>query len=299
MGTTSIQKEYKELKTAARKPQSPGALKFQRFLHNRTAIISAAIILAFVFMAVFAPHLAPHDPNRGDVSRRLETPSREFPLGTDQQGRDQLTRVIYGSRVALTVGALTILIGLGFGSILGLTAGWFYGKFIDTIIMRIMDIFLAFPYILLIVAVVSMLGPSMRNAIIAIGITIVPHFARIFRSVVIGIREREYVVAGEALGASRTRIILRHVIPNSLAPMIVTTTMYFGRNVLAEATLSFLGLGIQPPTAAWGTMVAVGREYLRTDPHLGLLPGAVLLLLVYALNTFGDGLRDILDPKIQ
>ena len=299
MGTTSIQKEYEASIPADRKPQSPGALKLQRFLRNRTAKISAIIILAFIFIAVFAPYIAPNDPNIGDASRRLETPSREFPLGTDQQGRDQLSRVIYGSRVALTVGALTILIGLGVGSVLGLTAGWFYGKFVDTLIMRIMDIFLAFPYILLVVAVVSMLGPSMRNAIIAIGITIIPHFARIFRSVVIGIREKEYVVAGDALGASRLRIILRHVIPNSLAPMIVTTTMYFGRNVLAEATLSFLGLGIQPPTAAWCTMVAVGREYLRTDPHLGLLPGVVLLLLVYALNTFGDGLRDILDPKIQ
>ena len=279
--------------------QSPARIKFRRFLHNRTAVISAVIIIAFVLIAIFARYLAPQDPYQGDPSRRLESPSREFVMGTDQQGRDQLSRVIYGSRVALTVGALTIAIGMGAGSILGLIAGWFYGRFIDNLIMRLMDLFLAFPYILLVVAIVSMLGPSMRNAIIAIGVTVIPHFARIVRSVVMGVRDREYVIAAEALGAGRFRLIVRHVIPNSLAPMIVTTTMYFGRNVLAEATLSFLGLGIQPPTAAWGTMVAIGREYLRTSPHLGLLPGVVLLLFVYALNTFGDGLRDVLDPKVQ
>lgn len=272
--------------------------RWRRFRRMPTAIASTLILIAFLMTAAFAPSVAPMHPNQGNIRDRLQAPGGEYRLGTDQQGRDLLSRVIFGSRVALLVGATTVLIGLSVGGLLGVVAGYF-GGWTDTIIMRTMDLLLAFPYILLVVAIVSILGPSLQNAIIAIGITNVPHFARIVRSVVIGLREREFVMAAGALGASQLRTIARHVMPNAIAPVIIVATLYFGRNVIAEATLSFLGLGVQPPTAAWGSMVAVGREYLRSSPHLSLAPGIALMFFVYALNTLGDALRDVLDPKTQ
>lgn len=277
---------------------SLGQLKFRRFMRKPTGVASAAILIAFILMAALARFLAPAHPDQGDIRNRLQPPSREFSLGTDQQGRDMLSRVIYGSRVALAVGSITVAIGLSVGGVLGAIAGYFRG-WLDNLIMRTLDLLLALPYILLVVAIVSMLGASLRNAIIAIGITNVPHFARIVRSVIMAIREKEYVLAAESLGVSQLRILARHVLPNSLSPVIVTATLYFGRNVIAEATLSFLGLGVQPPTAAWGSMVAFGREYLMLHPHLALMPGIALMLFVYALNTLGDAVRDVLDPKIR
>lgn len=272
--------------------------RWRRFKRMPTAIASSLILVAFVLMAVFAPALAPTHPDQGNIRDRLQPPSAEYLLGTDQQGRDMLSRVIFGSRVALIVGSLTIAIGLSIGGVLGTIAGYYRG-WLDSIIMRTMDLLLAFPYILLVVVIVTMLGPNLQNAIIAIGVTNVPHFARIVRSVVIAIREKEFVTAAGALGASQVRTIARHVMPNAIAPIIVVATLYFGRNVIAEATLSFLGLGVQPPTAAWGSMVSVGREYLRSSPHLSLAPGIALMFFVYALNTLGDALRDVLDPKTQ
>ena len=280
------------------RPVSIARRRWRRFRRMPTAIASTVILVAFVIMAVFAPTFAPMHPDQGNIRDRLQPPGSEYLLGTDQQGRDMLSRVIFGSRVALVVGSLTIAIGLSIGGVLGTLAGYYRG-WLDTIIMRTMDLLLAFPYILLVVVIVTMLGPNLRNAIIAIGVTNVPHFARIVRSVVIAIREKEFVTAAGALGASQLRTIARHVMPNAIAPIIVVATLYFGRNVIAEATLSFLGLGVQPPTAAWGSMVSVGREYLRSSPHLSLAPGIALMFFVYALNTLGDALRDVLDPKTQ
>ena len=282
----------------ANRPVSVSRRRWRRFRRMPTAIASTVILALFVMMAVFAPTLAPMHPDQGIIRDRLQPPGSEYLLGTDQQGRDMLSRVIFGSRVALLVGSLTIVIGLSIGGVLGTIAGYYRG-WLDSIIMRSMDLLLAFPYILLVVVIVTMLGPNLQNAIIAIGVTNVPHFARIVRSVVISIREKEFVTAAGALGASQVRLIARHVMPNAIAPIIVVATLYFGRNVIAEATLSFLGLGVQPPTAAWGSMVSVGREYLRSSPHLSLVPGIALMFFVYALNTLGDALRDVLDPKTQ
>lgn len=260
------------------------------------AMISLVVLIMVVAAAAFAPWLTSRDPSQGDLRARLQPPSAEYLLGTDEQGRDMLTRVIHGARIALQVGVLATLIGLAIGVAMGLLSGYYRG-WTDTIIMRITDIVLSFPYILLVIAIVSILGPSIYNAMVAIGIRIVPEFARLVRSVVLSLRTREYVLAARAVGASDTRIILRHILPNCTAPIIVLATLNLAGAILAEASLSFLGLGAQPPAPSWGSMVARGGQYLVTHPHLSIVPGLAIMIVVYALNIFGDWLRDVLDPQ--
>lgn len=273
-------------------------IMLRRLLRAWPAAISLAVLVVVVLLAVFAPFVTDKDPNRGDLRARLQPPSEAFLLGTDEQGRDMLTRVIYGGRIALQVGVLATLLGMVVGTAMGLVSGY-YGGWVDALIMRLTDILLAFPYILLVIAIVSILGPDIKNAMIAIGIRIVPEFARLVRSVVLSLRGREYVLAARSIGASNARIILRHILPNCTAPIIVLATLSLAGAILAEASLSFLGLGAQPPDPSWGSMVARGGEYLVTHPHLSLFPGLAIMIVVYALNIFGDWLRDVLDPQTK
>ena len=272
------------------------ALLGRQLLRSWPATLSLLVLLLVVGAAVFAPWLTDRDPNQGDLRARLQPPSEAYLLGTDEQGRDMLTRVIYGGRIALQVGVFATLIGLAVGVAMGLLSGYYRG-WTDTVIMRVTDIVLSFPYILLVIAIVSILGPSIYNAMIAIGVRIVPEFARLVRSVVLSLRTREYVLAARAIGCSNTRIIVRHILPNCTAPIIVLATLNLAGAILAEASLSFLGLGAQPPAPSWGSMVARGGQYLVTHPHLSIVPGLAIMIVVYALNIFGDWLRDVLDPQ--
>jgi peptide/nickel transport system permease protein len=207
-----------------------------------------------------------------------------------------LSRVITGSRIALYVGFVAVAIGLAVGGILGLVSGYFGGT-LDAVIMRAMDVILAFPWLLLVIAVVSILGPNITNAMLAIGLTIIPQYARLLRSVVIATREQDFVQAAYALGASHSRVMFLHITPHCLAQVTVLSTVTLGKAILAEAGLSFLGLGVQPPAPSWGTMIAVGQDYLMTHPYLSIVPGIAVMLVVISLNIVGDGLRDALDPK--
>lgn len=274
-------------------------LETRRFLRklfrNRAVVAGFVVLVAFLLMALLAPWITPSDPLDGDLGLRLAPPSAELPFGADHQGRDMVSRVIAGSRVALMVGFVAVGIGLAFGGVLGILAGYFGGR-LDAVIMRAMDVILAFPWLLLVIAVVSLLGPSLTNAMLAIGITLVPQFARLLRSVVVSTRERDFVLAATALGASHGRILWAHVAPHTLGQTIVLASVSLGKAILAEAGLSFLGLGVQPPTPSWGTMIAVGQDYLRTHPHLSIVPGVAVMTVVVALNLFGDGLADALDP---
>lgn len=282
------------------KVQTRGRLEqFMRFrrrvFENPLVTVSFVLLVLFLFVAAFAPQIAPFDPLRGDLRMRLTPPSAEHWLGTDQQGRDMLSRVIAGSRVALLVGFVAVGIGLVVGGVLGIIAGYF-GGITDVLIMRAMDVILAFPWLLLVIAVVSILGPNLTNAMLAIGITFIPQYARMLRSVVLSTREQDFVQAARALGASTLRTLVFHVTPFTVAHTIVLSTISLGKAILAEAGLSFLGLGVQPPTPSWGTMIAVGQDYLMTHPYLSIIPGVTVMIVVIALNLFGDGLRDALDP---
>ena len=270
----------------------------KNLLRSWPAAVSLLILLGVIGLTIFAPWVTSYDPTRGNLRERLQAPTVEHLLGTDEQGRDMLTRIIFGGRIALLVGVFALLIGLVVGVTMGLLSGY-YGGWIDTIIMRFTDLLLAFPYILLVIAIVSILGPDIFNAMIAIGVRIIPEFARLVRSIVLSIRSKEYVLSARSVGASDLRIIIRHVLPNCTAPIIVTSTLLLAGAILAEASLSFLGLGAQPPDPSWGTMVARGRDYLVTHPHLSIAPGMAILIVVYSLNVFGDWLRDLLDPQTE
>lgn len=278
--------------------RSPLRLFMQRLFRNWPVRITAVILLIFIAVAIFAPQIMPNDPYQTNLRARFAPFSSEHWLGTDQLGRDMLSRIILGTRLALYVGVVSLAIGLLCGGVLGLLAG-FVGGALDAFIMRVMDVILSFPWLLLVIAVVSILGPNITNAMLAIGLTLIPEFARLVRSVALSVRETDYVQAAYAVGASRLRIMAVHVLPHSVAQIIVLSTVTLGKAILAEAGLSFLGLGVQPPEPSWGTMIAVGQSYLRDYPHLSLVPGVAVMLVVVALNIVGDGLRDALDPRAQ
>lgn len=286
-----------QLHQTARQRDSQFGKFVKRFFQNRLVAISFAIVVLFVLIAIFAPWLRPEDPYRSNLRQRLVPPSAEHIFGTDQQGRDMLSRVIEGSRIALAVGFVAVGVGLAFGGLLGLIAGYFGGG-LDAIIMRVMDIILAFPWLLLVIAIVSILGPNLTNAMLAISITIIPQYARLVRAVVLSFRERDFVMAAVALGATHWRLLFIHIVPHCIAQLVVLSTITLGKAILAEAGLSFLGLGVQPPQPSWGSMIAVGQDYLLSHPYLSIVPGVAVMIIVIALNKVGDGLRDALDPKV-
>ena len=262
--------------------------------------LSAGLLLTvmMVLMALAAPLLAPHDPSVQKTALRLEGPTQGHPLGLDDLGRDVLSRILYGARVSLRVGFSVVLIASTIGITLGALAGYFGGK-IDTLIMRVSDILLAFPGILLAIAFVAVLGPSLNNVIIALSTIGWVGYARLVRGQVLKVREIEFVTAAKALGARSGRVILRHVLPNVINPVIVMATLGLAGAILAEASLSFLGLGVQPPTPSWGAMLSTGRQYLGLANHMAIFPGIAIMLAVMGLNFLGDGLIDALDPKYR
>jgi len=269
----------------------------RRLFRNKLVAVSLVILVVLVLTAVLAPWITPEDPYRSNLARRLQPPSGTHILGTDQQGRDMVSRVIMGSRIALYVGFVAVGIGIIVGGFLGLITGYFGGA-LDSVLMRIIDVIMAFPWLLLVITVVSILGPGITNAMLAISLTIVPQYARLIRSVVVSVKEQDFVQGAEALGASHLRIMFLHVAPHCFAQLIVLSTITLGKAILAEAGLSFLGLGVQPPMPSWGSMISVGQDYLLTHPHLSIVPGLAVMLVVVSLNIVGDGLRDAIDPKL-
>ncbi len=261
-------------------------------------MIGLAIVSALVLAAVLAPVVAPHDPGQQDLAAKRTKPGVRYLLGADEFGRDILSRIIFGTRVALVVGTLSVGIALGLGLAFGMVSGY-RGGFVDGLISRGMEILLAFPYLLLAIAVVSALGPGVLNTTLAVGIWATPAFTRIVRASVLSLREAEYVQAARALGVPTVAILSRHVLRNFLPTLIVYSTLYMANAILVEAALSFLGLGVQPPTASWGLMVATGRDFLLIAPHIATIPGLAIMLAVLGFNLLGDGLRDALDPRLR
>ena len=247
-------------------------------------------------VALLAPFITGYDPAQPDIRARMAAPSLGHPFGTDDLGRDLFTRVVFGSRVSLQIGFISVGIGFGCGVTLGLLAG-FYPR-IDNLILRAVDVLLAFPGLLLAIAILGALGPSLTNAMIAVGIAAVPSFVRITRSAVLRVRTQDYVEASRAVGAQDARILLRHVLPNISSEVIVTTTLSMAAAILAASVLSFLGLGAQPPTPEWGAMVFVAKDFLDIAPHIALFPMLAIFITVLGFNFFGDGLRDALDPRL-
>lgn len=276
----------------------------RRLVRRRTALFGLLVVLGVMFAAVLAPLFAPFDPLEQDIGQRLREPGwqdaqgRVHVLGTDHLGRDILSRIVYGSRIALVVGLAAVLISGILGMVIGLVAGYFGGR-VDDFLMRLADVQLAFPFILLAIAVIGVLGPSLRNIIIVIGVSSWVVYARVVRGEVLSIREREYVQAAVALGGRHGRVLRQHVLPNTLTPWLVVATLDMARVIVIESALSFLGLGVQPPTPTWGGMLADGRVYLSTAWWLATFPGLAILVTVLGINLFGDGLRDTLDPRLK
>jgi peptide/nickel transport system permease protein len=281
---------------------------------NRIGVIGAVILFLVAVAAVFAPVLAPYDPNAQEITARLECPwltscpkygttetvhgTREHILGTDQLGRDILSRIIYGARVSLIVGLTAVILGAGLGSTLGLLSGY-YGGFLDTGIMRVGDVFLAFPYLLLAIAIVAVLGGGLLNVIIVLAIATWVPYARLMRGSVLSVKEREFVVAARAIGAKDSAVLFRHTLPNVVTPIIVFGTFAVAAAIIAEAGLSFLGLGVGTATPTWGNMLADGRNYVSTAWWLATIPGVAIMLTVLSINLIGDWLRDALDPQLR
>ncbi|MCW3791939.1 ABC transporter permease subunit [Paenibacillus sp. LS1] len=278
----------------------PGQLRkfLTRMAANKLASAGGLIVLFYIIIALFAPWIAPYDPYNIHLPDKLLLPSWDHWMGTDDKGRDLLSRIIYGTRLSLLIGVAAVSIGAIFGVLLGLVAGY-YGGWLDAIIMRIMDILLAFPGILLALAIVSALGASLINVMIAVGVFSIPMFARIVRGSTLTVRKLEYIDSIRTLGGSDLRIILVHILPNIMSPIIVQITLRLATAILSAAGLSFLGLGAQPPSAEWGALLSSGRDYMFSAAYLALFPGLAISTLVIGFNLFGDGLRDALDPKLK
>ena len=265
---------------------------------NKLAVVSMFVLIALVLMAILAPVLAPYYYDEQNVVNKYAGSSSEHLLGTDKLGRDILSRLIYGSRASLTMGIVAVLIGGVIGIIIGSISGY-YGSWVDNLMMRLLDIYQAIPMFLLCVALAAILGASLRNAIIALGLGIVPGYARIMRASVMTVRETEYIESAKSINCSTFRIILKHIIPNAIGPMIVQLTMGVGSCILSGAALSYIGLGVQPPTPEWGSMISEARAVMRQYPTHAIYPGICIMIAVLACNLLGDGLRDALDPRLK
>ncbi len=271
---------------------------WKRLKKNKLAILGLTIVLFIIFLAIFAPFLAPYEPNSSIKEDSSLGPSRTHYFGTDLLGRDILSRVIYGSRISIEVGIIAVGISMVLGLFFGALAGYF-GRWPDAIIMRVADIFFAFPYILGAIAIMTILGSGIVNIFIAIGVLGWAYFARIFRGSILSIKNKEYIEAARALGASNTRIITKHIFPNAIAPIIVFATMNVGTAIIVEASLSFLGIGVQPPTSAWGKMLSESLNFINIAPWMMLFPGLAIVITVLGFVLLGDGLRDAFDPKMK
>lgn len=285
-----------DLITPARE-QSSWALVSRRMLRNKSFMLGGLIVVLFLLLAFFPQLFSQYNPTQGDLANsRLLPPSATHWFGTDDLGRDVFSRVVYGARVSLQVGLISVGIALVIGSLIGVIAGYF-GGVLGEVLMRVIDILLAFPSILLAILIVAILGPGLTNAMIAIGVVNVPLYARLLRSTTLQVRNQEYIEAAQALGSGHTRIIATHILPNCLSPLIVQATLGIGAAILETAGLSFLGLGAQPPTPEWGTMLSNAKDFIRTAPWTLTFPGIAITMVVIAFNLMGDGLRDLLDPR--
>jgi peptide/nickel transport system permease protein len=285
--------------SAATRPARRGATTWRRLKRNRLAVAGLAVLAVVVLLAVLAPVLPLADPaSQSRADRLLPVGSEGYPLGTDHLGRDLLSRLVWGARVSLSVGVFATLIAASIGSLLGLVSG-FYGGRTDSVLMRGVDVLMAFPYLLLAIALVAVLGPGLINAMIAISVVNIPFFARAVRGTTLSLVANEYVDAARALAFSRFRILYREVLPNVMPTIIITMSTTVGWMITETAGLSFLGLGAQPPTSDWGAMLGAGRDFITRAPHVMIVPGAAIFLVVISLNFLGDGLRDALDPRLK
>ena len=274
------------------------AQTFKAFNTNKTSWIGLMIFVLVIVLAIAAPWIAPYDPNDQNIMEKLRAPSAAHWLGTDSFGRDTLSRILYGSRISLVIGIASTLLAMIIGSAIGMFAGWYGGR-ADTVTMQAMDVLLAFPSLILGLILVAMLGPSTHNIIIAIALTSIPPFARIARAPTIAIKEREFVMAGRALGYTDTRIVVVHILPNILPEILVMASLWLANAIRTEASLAFVGLGVKPPTATWGGMIREGFENILDSYALALAPSIAILVVIFALNLLGDGLRDAIDPKLK
>ncbi len=281
-------------------PRGRGPLgEVVRNLARHRLAVAGFIVVGLLFtVGLLAPIVAPHDPLHVNMPQRLSRPSREHPLGQDELGRDILSRIIYGARLSLTIGAVSVGIGLALGVPWGIMSGYYGGK-LDLFTQRMIDVLLSFPTLLLAILIVTVIGPGLWNAMAAVGVVSIPIYCRTVRGSVLTIREEDYVQAARAVGASDVRVILRHIMPNVLAPVIVLSTLYTATAILSAAGLGFLGLGAQPPTPEWGAMLSRARGFLRVAPHVAFFPGIAIFLSVLGFNLLGDGLRDALDPRLR
>jgi peptide/nickel transport system permease protein len=275
---------------------SPGQRALRRLVRRKGAMFGLAFVVFFIALALLAPYVAPHDPLATSWSAIRKPPSEVYPFGTDEIGRDVLSRVIWGARASLLAGLVSVCISLALGVPIGLAAGYL-GRWPDALISRITDAMLACPFLILAIALAAFLGPSLTNAMIAIGISATPIFIRLTRAQVLAVKVEDYVEAARAVGNSHLRIALRHILPNVVAPIIVQTTLAIAAAIIAEASLSFLGLGQQPPAPSWGSMLNTAKNYLDHAPWMAVWPGVSIFLLVLSFNLLGDGLRDALDPR--
>jgi peptide/nickel transport system permease protein len=275
----------------------PNMKLFLRLFRSNQVLIGTSILVVVIALASLAPFIAPNDPLELNIFNRLLRPSIRFPFGTDEFGRCVMSRIIYGSRTSIVVGASVVIMATILGTVLGTLSGYY--SFLDNPTMRLMDALMAFPSILLALAIIAALGPSQFNAILAITIVSLPRIGRVVRGSVLQLREAEFVEAAKAVGVSDLRLITKHILPNCLAPLIVTSTFTFASAVLTETGLSFLGLGTPPPTPSWGSILAEGRTFIRTGPWIMLSAGSLVMLTVVGLNLLGDGLRDVLDPTLR
>ena len=289
--------ETKPMKTRRRKQPRLHDIWVQ-LKKNKIAVVSLFVLIAIFLVAAFAPLIAPYSYSEQNVLNGYEKPSSAHLLGTDKLGRDILSRIIYGTRQSLQMGVLAVLLGAAIGIIIGSISGY-YGSWVDNLLMRFLDIYQAIPMFLLCVALAAILGPSLRNAIIALGLGIVPGYARIMRASVMTVRNTEYIESAKSINCRTVRIIMKHIIPNAIGPMIVQITMGVGSCILAGAALSFIGLGVQPPAPEWGTMISEARNVMRQHPTHALYPGICIMISVLACNLLGDGLRDALDPRLK
>lgn len=294
------------VKTEMPQPQDAADLKkrsqwkdiWKRLRRHKLAMIGMVMVIILVLCAIFADFVAPYGYDQISPSEAMEYPSLTHPLGTDNYGRDMLTRIIYGGRISLLVAVCSIAISLALGGFLGMTAGFLGGTY-DGFIMRVMDIMLAIPGLLLAICISTALGTGVWNTVLALGISFTPSSARMMRALVMSLRNQEYVEAAQVSGASKMRTMLRHIVPNALSPIIVDSTLRIGAAIMMISSLSFIGLGVQPPTPEWGSMLSAGRQYIRDFWPMVVFPGLAIMFTLFGFNLFGDGLRDALDPKLK
>jgi peptide/nickel transport system permease protein len=276
--------------------------EFQRFLRvfgrRKLAVLGLVIIFIFIMVAILAPFIAPYEPGQVNLSIRLQQPTTQHLLGTDSFGRDVLSRIIFGARTSIAIGVCAVAISLFCGCTMGLFAAY-YGGYVYTVIMRIIDALMSVPNIILVILIAATLGNGMKNVIIALGVNMISDYCRLMCAQALSVKQNEYILAGHSIGAGNIRIIFKHILPNSLAPIIVISTIQMGMVIIAEASLSFLGFGIVEPTPAWGSMLNQGFPFLLKDPLLSFIPGIAIMIVVFGFNMMGDGLRDTLDPRLR